>query len=117
MGGGMGMGDTTRLGDGEGVRTPMQWAPDRNVGFSRAEPASLALPTIMDSLYGYETVNVEAQSRDPHSLLHWMRRMLAVRRAHTPFRRGVVCFLFSKKSKILACLRAPDSQTITRVGH
>src|SRR5260370_34065254 len=111
MGGGMGMGDTTRLGDGEGVRTPMQWAPDRNGGFSRAEPASLALPTIMDSLYGYETVNVEAQSRDPHSLLHWMRRMLAVRRAHAPVRPGRLGFLYPENRKILA--HPPESRRAT----
>src|SRR5260370_9062977 len=117
MGGGMGMGDTTRLGDGEGVRTPMQWAPDRNVGFSRAVPASLALPTIMDSLYGYETVNVEAQSRDPCSLLHWMRRMLAVRRAHAAFGRCVLRFLYPKNRKILAYLRESEGETILCVAN
>src|SRR5579862_5269588 len=78
-------GDEIGMGDRDGVRTPMQWTPDRNGGFSRADWNALALPTIMDPLYGYETVNVEAQSRDPHSLLHWMRRMLAVRRAHPAF--------------------------------
>ena len=80
----IGMGDNIHLGDRDGVRTPMQWSPDRNGGFSRADPAALALPPIMDPLYGYETVNVEAQTRDAHSLLNWMRRMLAVRR--TPCR-------------------------------
>ena len=78
----IGMGDNIHLGDRDGVRTPMQWSPDRNGGFSRADPAALVLPPIMDPLYGYEAVNVEAQSRDPHSLLNWMRRMLAVRRRH-----------------------------------
>ena len=73
----IGMGDNIYLGDRDGVRTPMQWSPDRNGGFSRADPAALVLPPIMDPLYGYEAVNVEAQLRDPHSLLHWMRRMLA----------------------------------------
>jgi glycosidase len=58
----------------DGVRTPMQWSPDRNGGFSRADPAALVLPMIMDPLYGYGAVNVEAQGRDPHSLLNWMRR-------------------------------------------
>jgi maltose alpha-D-glucosyltransferase/alpha-amylase len=113
----IGMGDNIRLGDRDGVRTPMQWAPDRNGGFSRAEPASLALPTIMDSLYGYETVNVEAQSRDPHSLLHWMRRMLAVRRAHAAFGRGVLRFLYPKNRKILAYLREHDGETILCVAN
>ena len=78
----IGMGDNIHLGDRDGVRTPMQWSPDRNGGFSRADPAALVLPTLMDPLYGYETVNVEAQLRDRHSLLHWMRRMLAIRRRH-----------------------------------
>jgi maltose alpha-D-glucosyltransferase / alpha-amylase len=113
----IGMGDNIRLGDRDGVRTPMQWAPDRNGGFSRAEPATLALPTIMDSLYGYETVNVEAQSRDPHSLLHWMRRMLAIRRAHAAFGRGVLRFLYPKNRKILAYLREYEGETILCVAN
>src|ERR1700759_4022816 len=86
----IGMGDNIHLGDRDGVRTPMQWTPDRNGGFSRADFNALALPTIMDSLYGYETVNVEAATRDPYSLLHWMRRMLAIRRLHAAFGRGTL---------------------------
>ncbi|WP_296396678.1 maltose alpha-D-glucosyltransferase [Reyranella sp.] len=101
----IGMGDNIRLGDRDGVRTPMQWSPDRNGGFSRADPAALALPTIMDALYGYETVNVEAQTRDVHSLLHWMRRMIAVRRSHAAFGRGSLRFLYPKNRKVLAYLR------------
>ena len=101
----IGMGDNIRLGDRDGVRTPMQWSPDRNGGFSRADPAALALPTIMDALYGYETVNVEAQTRDVHSLLHWMRRMIAVRRTHAAFGRGSLRFLYPKNRKVLAYLR------------
>src|SRR6266576_3627415 len=88
----LGMGDNIRLGDRDGVRTPMQWSPDRNGGFSRADPAALALPVIMDPLYGYETINAEAEARDAHSLLHWMRRMLAVRRQHAAFGRGTLRF-------------------------
>ncbi len=76
----IGMGDNIYLGDRDGVRTPMQWSIDRNGGFSRADPAGLVLPPIMDPLYGFQAVNVEAQAADPHSLLNWMRRMLAVRR-------------------------------------
>ena len=86
----IGMGDNIHLGDRNGVRTPMQWSPDRNGGFSRADPAALVLPPIMDPLYGYGAVNVEAQTRDPHSLLNWMRRMLAVRRRHPAFGRGTL---------------------------
>jgi maltose alpha-D-glucosyltransferase/alpha-amylase len=101
----IGMGDNIRLGDRDGVRTPMQWSPDRNGGFSRADFNNLALPTIMDPLYGYETVNVEAASRDPYSLLHWMRRMLAIRRGHGAFGRGTQRFLYPKNRKVLAYLR------------
>ncbi|WIM12646.1 maltose alpha-D-glucosyltransferase [Enhydrobacter sp.] len=113
----LGMGDNIRLGDRDGVRTPMQWSPDRNGGFSRADFNALALPTIMDPLYGYETVNVEAQSRDPYSLLHWMRRMLMVRRAHAAFGRGSLRFLYPKNRKVLAYLREGNEQTILCVAN
>ena len=82
------MGDNIYLGDRDGVRTPMQWSPDRNGGFSRADPARLYLPPIMDPVYGYQAVNVEAQSRSPSSLLNWMRRLIAVRQARRAFGRG-----------------------------
>ncbi|HTG25545.1 MAG TPA: maltose alpha-D-glucosyltransferase, partial [Reyranella sp.] len=106
----LGMGDNIRLGDRDGVRTPMQWSPDRNGGFSRADPAALALPVIMDALYGYETINAEAQARDVHSLLHWMRRMLAIRRQHAAFGRGGLRFLYPKNRKVLAYLRELDGE-------
>ena len=77
----LGMGDNIYFGDRNSVRTPMQWSPDRNGGFSRADPQSLFLPPIMDPIYGYASVNVEAQSREPSSLLNWTRRMLAVRKS------------------------------------
>jgi maltose alpha-D-glucosyltransferase/alpha-amylase len=113
----IGMGDNIRLGDRDGVRTPMQWSPDRNGGFSRADPATLALPAIMDSLYGYEIVNVEAQSRDAHSLLHWMRRMLSVRRAHAAFGRGTLQFLYPKNRKVVAYRREYQNETILCVAN
>ncbi len=113
----IGMGDNIRLGDRDGVRTPMQWSPDRNGGFSRADPAALALPTIMDALYGYETVNVESQTRDVHSLLHWMRRMIAVRRTHAAFGRGTLRFLYPKNRKVLAYLRELDGEVILCVAN
>jgi maltose alpha-D-glucosyltransferase/alpha-amylase len=113
----IGMGDNIRLGDRDGVRTPMQWTPDRNGGFSRADWNALALPTIMDPLYGYESINVEAQLRDPHSLLHWMRRMLAVRRAHPAFGRGILRFLYPKNRKVLAYLREQDNEAILCVAN
>jgi maltose alpha-D-glucosyltransferase/alpha-amylase len=77
----IGMGDNIYLGDRNGVRTPMQWTPDRNGGFSRADPARLYAPTIMDPVYGYEAVNVEAQSRSLSSLLSWTKRLIAVRKS------------------------------------
>jgi maltose alpha-D-glucosyltransferase/alpha-amylase len=113
----IGMGDNIHLGDRDGVRTPMQWSPDRNGGFSRADPERLVLPPIMDTLYGYEAINVEAQSRDPHSLLNWMRRMLAVRRDHTAFGRGAFRFLYPRNRKILAYLREHEDETILCVAN
>jgi maltose alpha-D-glucosyltransferase/alpha-amylase len=111
------MGDNIHLGDRDGVRTPMQWTPDRNGGFSRADPAALVLPANMDALYGYETINVEAQTRDPHSLLHWMRRMLAVRRRHPALGRGALRFLYPKNRKVLAYLRELDGETVLCVAN
>ena len=101
----LGMGDNIYLGDRDGVRTPMQWSPDRNGGFSRADPQRLVLPPVMDPLYGYQTVNVEAQSHDPHSLLNWNRRMLAVRQQQKAFGRGTMKTLTPSNRRILAYLR------------
>ncbi len=101
----IGMGDNIFLGDRDGVRTPMQWSVDRNGGFSRADPARLVLPPIMDPIYGFPAVNVEAQASDPHSLLNWTRRMLAVRGRHKAFGRGAQRFLYPANRKILAYLR------------
>ncbi|MFR0717616.1 maltose alpha-D-glucosyltransferase [Pseudomonas putida] len=101
----LGMGDNIYLGDRDGVRTPMQWSPDRNGGFSRAEPQRLVLPPIMDPLYGYQTVNVEAQAHDPHSLLNWNRRLLAVRKQQKAFGRGSLRLLTPSNRRILAYIR------------
>ncbi len=101
----LGMGDNIHLGDRDGVRTPMQWSPDRNGGFSRADPERLPLPVLMGPLYGYEAINVEAQQRDPHSLLNWTRRMLAKRQTTQAFGRGSLRFLFPGNRKILAYVR------------
>jgi maltose alpha-D-glucosyltransferase / alpha-amylase len=108
----IGMGDNLHLGDRDGVRTPMQWTPDRNGGFSRADPAALILPPIMDPIYGYEAVNVEAQWRDAHSLLNWVRRMLVVRGRHKAFGRGSLRFLRPQNRKVLAYLREYEGETI-----
>jgi maltose alpha-D-glucosyltransferase / alpha-amylase len=101
----IGMGDNIHLGDRDGVRTPMQWSNDRNGGFSRADPAGLVLPPIMDALYGYEAINVEAQSRDPHSLLNWMRRMLSIRRLQRAFGRGTFRLLYPSNRRVMAYVR------------
>jgi maltose alpha-D-glucosyltransferase/alpha-amylase len=113
----IGMGDNIHLGDRDGVRTPMQWSPDRNGGFSRADPAELVLPPIMDALYGFQAINVEAQSRDPHSLLNWLKRMLAVRRQHQAFGRGRLKFLRPQNRKILAYLREYEGEVILCVAN
>ncbi|PZQ17056.1 MAG: maltose alpha-D-glucosyltransferase [Ancylobacter novellus] len=113
----IGMGDNIHLGDRDGVRTPMQWSIDRNGGFSRADFASIVLPPIMDPLYGYFVINVEAQARDPHSLLNWTRRMLATRRQHPAFGRGSLRFLFPSNRKILAYLREYEGETLFCVAN
>jgi maltose alpha-D-glucosyltransferase / alpha-amylase len=113
----IGMGDNIFLGDRDGVRTPMQWSPDRNGGFSRADPASLSLPVIQDPLYGFQAVNVEAQENDRHSLLNTVKRMLAVRREHQAFGRGTQRFLRPANRKILAYLREHGDETILCVAN
>ncbi|HEF4760005.1 TPA: maltose alpha-D-glucosyltransferase [Pseudomonas putida] len=109
----IGMGDNIYLGDRDGVRTPMQWSIDRNGGFSRADPASLVLPPIMDPQYGYLSVNVETQAGDPHSLLNWTRRMLAVRKQSRAFGRGTLKMLSPTNRRVLAYTReytGPDGK-------
>lgn len=101
----LGMGDNIYLGDRNAVRTPMQWTPDRNAGFSRADPERLYLPPIMDAVYGYPSVNAEAQSRSASSLLNWMRRIIEVRKAHRVFGRGSIEFLHPGNRKVLAYVR------------
>ncbi|VCU70757.1 Trehalose synthase/amylase TreS [Pigmentiphaga humi] len=113
----IGMGDNFHLGDRDGVRTPMQWSPDRNGGFSRADPERLVLPPLMGTLYGYEAVNVEAQAGDAHSLLNWTRRMLAKRRQYRVFGRGALRFLHPGNRKILAYLREHESVAILCVAN
>ncbi|MBN8915312.1 MAG: maltose alpha-D-glucosyltransferase [Rhizobiales bacterium] len=113
----IGMGDNIFLGDRDGVRTPMQWSPDRNGGFSKADPASLVLPPIQDPLYGFQAINVEAQSRDTHSLLNWTRKLLSVRRAHPAFGRGTLRFLYPKNRKVFAYLREHQGETLLCVAN
>lgn len=113
----IGMGDNIHLGDRDGVRTPMQWSVDRNGGFSRADPASLVLPPIMDPLYGFQAINVEAQQRDPYSLLNWTRRMLTVRKRYKAFGRGTLKFLYPGNRKVLAYLREFGGEHVLCVAN
>jgi maltose alpha-D-glucosyltransferase / alpha-amylase len=113
----IGMGDNIFLGDRDGVRTPMQWSPDRNGGFSRTDPARLYLPPIMDPIYGFDAVNVESQQRDPSSLLNWMRRMITVRQQHPAFGRGTLRLLYPRNRKILAYLREHEGDKILCVAN
>ncbi|HET7864429.1 MAG TPA: putative maltokinase, partial [Burkholderiaceae bacterium] len=113
----IGMGDNVFVGDRNGVRTPMQWSPDRNAGFSRADPQRLYLPPIMDSVYGFAAVNVESQGRDPSSLLNWMRRLLAVRATSRAFGRGTLRFLTPGNRRILAYLREHGEDTMLCVAN
>ncbi len=113
----IGMGDNIYLGDRDGVRTPMQWRPERNAGFSRADPQRLYLPPIMDPIFGYEAINVEAQERAPTSLLRWTRRMLTVRKEFAAFGRGSLTFLRPANRKILAYLREYRGETVLCVAN
>jgi maltose alpha-D-glucosyltransferase/alpha-amylase len=113
----IGMGDNIYLGDRNGVRTPMQWSGDRNAGFSTATPARLYSPVIMDPVWGYEAINVEAQQEDPSSLLNWMRNMIALRKLFQVFGRGTMEFLNPPNRKVLAYLRRYDDQQILCVAN
>ncbi len=104
----IGMGDNIYLGDRNGVRTPMQWTSDRNAGFSKCDPARLYFPVIMDPIYGYQVINVEAQLSDQSSLLHWTHNMIALRKLFQVFGRGTLTFLNPSNRKILAYLRDLD---------
>jgi maltose alpha-D-glucosyltransferase/alpha-amylase len=113
----LGMGDNIYLGDRNGVRTPMQWNADRNAGFSTATPARLYSPVIMDPVWGYEAINVEAQQSDTSSLLHWMRNMIALRKLFHVFGRGTIEFLNPTNRKALAYLRRYGDEQVLCVAN
>ena len=113
----IGMGDNVYLGDRNGVRTPMQWSSDRNGGFSRCDPGRLFLPAIMDPVYGYEAINVEAQERAPFSLLHWMKRMIALRKQHPVFGRGSIQFIPTANRKVLIYVRRLGNEVVLCVAN
>lgn len=113
----IGMGDNFYLGDRDGVRTPMQWTPGRNAGFSEANPHRLYLPVIQDIDYHYESLNVEIQNRNPSSLLWWMKRVISKRKAFKAFGWGDIKFITSENSKIFAFTRSYEDQTMLVVAN
>ena len=113
----IGMGDNIYLGDRNGVRTPMQWTPDRNGGFSRCDPARLYLPMIMDPVYGYEAVNVEAQSRSLASLLSWTKRLISVRKSSKVFGRGSLTFIRPANRSVLVYIRQYENEVVLCVAN
>ncbi len=113
----IGMGDNVYLGDRDGVRTPMQWSGDRNAGFSRANPQKLILPVVIDHEYHYQTVNVEAQESNRHSLLWWMRRLIALRKQFQAFGRGSIEFLNPENPRVIAFVRGYKEERILVVAN
>jgi maltose alpha-D-glucosyltransferase/alpha-amylase len=113
----IGMGDNVYLGDRNGVRTPMQWTSDRNARFSRADPARLHTPVIMDPIYGYQAVNVEAQERDGASLLHWMRNLIGLRKLFPAFGAGTMEFLSPANRKVVAYVRRYGDDALLCVAN
>ncbi|MFL6352614.1 MAG: maltose alpha-D-glucosyltransferase [Bryobacteraceae bacterium] len=113
----IGMGDNVYLGDRNGVRTPMQWSPDRNAGFSSANPQKLYLPVNIDPAYHYESVNVEAQQDNPHSLLSWMKRLIALRKQYKAFGRGTLEFLQPSNQRVAVFLRRYQQETILVIAN
>ncbi|MFL5843375.1 MAG: alpha-glucosidase C-terminal domain-containing protein, partial [Solirubrobacteraceae bacterium] len=113
----IGMGDNVYLGDRDGVRTPMQWTGDRNGGFSRADFAALYAPPLMDPVYGYQAVNVEAQLRIPTSLLRWMHKFIALRKEHPVFGLGTYEPLRPDNPRIFAHIRRHENDTVLCVHN
>jgi maltose alpha-D-glucosyltransferase/alpha-amylase len=113
----IGMGDNIHLGDRNGVRTPMQWTGDRNAGFSSADPSRLYQPVILDPIYHYQAVNVEAQLRLPASFQHWLKRLIRVRKKHPVFGRGTLKFVSCENRRVVAYLREHEQQTVLIVNN
>ncbi|MBF0431337.1 MAG: maltose alpha-D-glucosyltransferase [Fibrobacteria bacterium] len=113
----IGMGDNIYLGDRDGVRTPLQWSPDRNAGFSKANPQQLYLPVGADSEYHYEYVNIETQQRNSNSLLWWMKQIISIRKEHPALQQGSLSFLNPDNRKVLAFLREYQDEIILVVAN
>jgi maltose alpha-D-glucosyltransferase/alpha-amylase len=113
----IGMGDNVFLAGCGGVRTPMQWSSARNGGFSRADPARLYAPLNADPVFGYRALNVEAQERQPFSLLNWTRRLIAIRNQHKTLGQGKIEFVEQRNEKVLAYIRRIGNQRILIVAN
>jgi maltose alpha-D-glucosyltransferase/alpha-amylase len=113
----IGMGDNVFLGDRDGVRTPMQWTGDRNGGFSSADFAQLYAPPLMDPVFGYQAVNVEAQLRSPSSLLRWVHRFVELRKEHPVFGFGTYEPIVTSNTRIFAHIRRFESDVILCVHN
>jgi maltose alpha-D-glucosyltransferase/alpha-amylase len=113
----IGMGDNIWLGDRDGVRTPMQWSPDRNASFSTATPGKLTLPVIMDPVYGFQAVNVEAEMENASSLLHWTRRMIQTRKQHPCFGMGTFTDLGGSNPSVLSYVREFGDDVVLCVNN
>jgi maltose alpha-D-glucosyltransferase/alpha-amylase len=113
----IGMGDNIYLGDRNGVRTPMQWTGDRNAGFSQADPSRLYLPVLLDPLYNFQAINVEAQLRSEASLLNWMRRIIRHRKKYPAFGRGTLEFIPCENQRVVAYVRRFEEQVILVVNN
>jgi maltose alpha-D-glucosyltransferase/alpha-amylase len=113
----IGMGDNIYLGDRNGVRTPMQWSGDRNAGFSRADPSRLYEPVILDPVYNFQSINVEAQLRTPDSLLNWLRRLIQVRKRSPVFGRGSLEFVPCDNPRIVPFTRSSEGQVVLVVNN
>ncbi|NUP66047.1 MAG: trehalose synthase, partial [Nonomuraea sp.] len=113
----IGMGDNIWLEDRDSVRTPMQWSPDRNAGFSSADPGRLYLPAVMDPIYGFQAVNVEAQQRHEGSLLHFTRRMLEIRKNHPVFGLGAYTEMWSSNPSVLTYVREDRDDVMLCVNN
>jgi maltose alpha-D-glucosyltransferase/alpha-amylase len=113
----IGMGDNIYLGDRNGVRTPMQWNAGWNAGFSAADPEQLYSPLLSNPLYGYQSINVDAQRRSPHSLLSWMKQIIRVRKSTQAFGRGTLEFLSSPNHRVLAYIREMGKDRILVVNN
>jgi len=111
------MGDNIYLGDRNAVRTPMQWGADRNAGFSKASPHRLYLPIVMDPDSHYEAYNVEAQQNNPHSMLWWMKRLIALRKRYKAFGRGTLEFLYPDNNRVLAFIRRYENEVILVIAN